>query len=122
MSKILLVEDDPLISNIYQMSLRRAGYDIEVIASGSGVVNKIKENDYDLLLLDLVLPEKSGFEVLEEIHRGGIDEDLKIIVLSNLGQKEKVERALEMGAEEYLIKAHFTPKEVVAKIRDVMES
>lgn len=119
--RTLLVEDDPLISNIYHTSLERAGYEVETVVNGARVLSKLREGEYDLLLLDLVLPEKSGFEVLRELNREGLNENLKVVILSNLGQKEKVDKALEMGVERYLVKAHYTPKEVVAEIRKVME-
>lgn len=120
MSKILLVEDDKLISNIYKASLEKAGHEVDTLSKGSKVKNKLKGGEYDLLLLDIVLPEMNGFEVLREIDPS-VKEDLKILVLSNLGQKEKIEKALNLGAGQYMIKAHYTPKEVVAKIREIMK-
>ena len=120
--RILLVEDDPLISRIYATSLERAGLEVDTLISGAKVVDEIREKDYDLLLLDLVLPEKNGFEVLRDIHRENLGGKVKILVLSNLGQKEKIEKALEMGAGQYLIKAHYTPREVVEKITAILEN
>jgi len=80
---------------------------------------------FDLLVLDIVLPQIDGWEILEKIGNWKLEignlRDLKIVVLSNLGQKEDVEKAFNMGATKYLIKAHYTPTEVVEEIKQVLE-
>jgi len=123
MKSILLVEDDPFLIDIYTTKLKEEGFSVEVAAGGEEGLKKLKEKSFDLLVLDIVLPRIDGWKILEEIknplqrYGGG----LKIIVLSNLGQKEEVEKGLKLGAIKYLIKAHYTPSEVVEEIRKILK-
>lgn len=113
--KILLVEDDPFIVDMYTLKLKEAGFEVETAADGRKGLDKIKEGSHDLVLLDIVLPIVDGFEVLQTLKREGVKHP-PIVLLTNLGQKEDVERGLALGAADYLIKANFTPAEVVEKI------
>lgn len=125
MKKILLVEDDPFLIDIYTTKLKEGGFSVEVATGGEEGLIKLRERSFDLLVLDIVLPRIDGWKVLEEIKNQGLKDknlkDLKIIVLSNLGQKEEVEKGLKLGATKYLIKAHYTPSEVVEEIRKIMK-
>jgi len=123
MKSILLIEDDLFLIDIYTTKLKEEGFSIEVAASGEEGLRKLKEKKFDLLILDIVLPKVDGWEILEKVKKiphqyGG---ELKIIVLSNLGQKEEVEKGLKLGATKYLIKAHYTPSEVVDEIKEVLK-
>jgi DNA-binding response OmpR family regulator len=117
MKKILLVEDDPFLIDIYTTKLKAAGFSVEVAKDGQEAIRKLNEKTPDLLLLDIVLPQIDGWEILEKARNF---EKLKILVLSNLGQKEEVEKGLKLGATKYLIKAHYTPSEVVEEIKKVL--
>jgi DNA-binding response OmpR family regulator len=75
----------------------------------------------DLLLLDVVLPKKDGFEILAELRKDARTKDLLVILLTNLGQKPDVERGIKLGADDYIIKAHYTPTEVVEKIAKLLK-
>jgi len=115
--RILLVEDDRFLSDMYSTKLAESGFEVELAVDGEEGLAKIKEKKPDLVLLDIVLPKKDGFEIMQEVRK---DESLKnvlIIALTNLGQKEEVEKGMKLGANDYIIKAHFTPTEVDAKIR-----
>lgn len=118
--KILLVEDDALIVQIYKGQLEKEGCEVQSVSSGDRALRRFEKEDFDLVLLDLVLPEKSGFEVLRDMKKKDLLEKTKVVVLSNLGEKEKVEKAMNLGAVSYLIKAHFTPPEVVDKIKEIL--
>ena len=119
---ILLVEDDSFISGMYQTKLSSLGYQIELVEDGQAAWERISNGPLpDLVLLDVVLPKKDGFEVLEEIRGGKETKDLPVILLTNLGQKPDIERGVKLGADDYIIKAHFTPSEVVEKIQKVLE-
>lgn len=120
MKTILFAEDDPLLIEIYTQKLKESGFSIEVAERGEDVLRRLKEKKFDLLLLDIVLPEFSGWEILEKIRAQEEFKDLKVIILSNLGQKSDVEKGLKMGAAKYLIKAHYTPSEVVKEIIDTL--
>lgn len=117
MVKILLVEDDPFISEIYIKKLETSGFEVVNVTSGKAVLKEIKEQKFDLVLLDLVLPEMSGTEVLREIrHNRDYDENLKIVVFSNLSSPEDREQVLKLGANGFISKTEFSPSEVVKEI------
>lgn len=118
--KILLVEDDPFLSDIYTTKIKEAGFEIDVTGDGDEVISKIKEKKPDLLLLDIVLPHLDGWEIAKQIKEDADLKNLKIIILSNLGQKSEVEKGLGLGAVKYLIKAHYTPSEIVEEIKKVL--
>ncbi|KPJ55207.1 hypothetical protein AMJ47_01715 [Parcubacteria bacterium DG_72] len=121
MRKILLVEDDPFLVDIYSTKLKEAGFLIEVAQDGEEALRKIKEIVFDLILLDIVLPTVNGWEILRNIRRDPNLKALKVVVLSNLGEKEEVEKGLEAGATRYLVKAHYTPTEVIKEIKQILE-
>ena len=124
MKKILLVEDDQFLIDIYTTKLKDSGFSVEVAKEGESALRKLNEEKFDLLLLDIVLPQIDGWEILEKIKNEKLKtknlENLKIVILSNLGQKEEVERGLKLGATKYLIKAHYTPSEVVEEIKEIL--
>ncbi|MDP2641478.1 MAG: response regulator [Candidatus Yanofskybacteria bacterium] len=114
MKRILLVEDDPLLIEIYQTKLKASGYEVHIAQDGEKAIRALQQETPDVMILDLVLPRKDGWEVLEAIRGAGARP--KILVLSNLGQKEEIKRAMELGVDKYLIKAHFTPSQVVEEL------
>ncbi|MFH1462395.1 MAG: response regulator [bacterium] len=122
MRHILLVEDDPFLIDIYSTKLKESGFSVEVASEGEEALRKIQEKKPDLLLLDIVLPQVDGWEILKNIKSQENLKSLKVIILSNLGQKEEVKKGISLGAVKYLIKAHFTPTQVVAEIKKVLES
>ena len=128
MKTILLVEDDPFLIDIYRTKLREAGFKLELATDGEEALKKVKENNSrqkplwpDLLILDIVLPHIDGWEVLRKVRQEPAFKNLKVIILSNLGQKLEVEKGLKMGAVKYLIKAHHTPSEVVEEIKKIIK-
>ena len=106
--KILLIEDDQPISKAYKDGLRRAGFAVAHIKDGRNAIAEIKRIGPDIILLDLIMPEKNGFEVLEEINKDTEISDLPIIVLSNLYGDIYRERVIKFGINDYLVKADFT--------------
>lgn len=122
MSKILLVEDDPFLMDIYSQKLKRSGFDVNVESDGSKVLAVIKEQKPDLLMLDIVLPEMDGWEILEELSKDSQFSTLKVMVFSNLGQKAEVEKGMKLGAIKYLIKADYTPSEVIEEVKKLLKN
>jgi len=118
---VLLVEDDPFIADIYTTKLKEANFEVDVVTDGENVLTKLKEKKPDLVVLDIVLPCIDGWEILSKIKQDFKLKDLKVLVLSNLDQKEEVEKGLKLGVVKYLIKAHHTPSEVVEKIKHCLE-
>ena len=121
MKKILLIEDDPFLVEIYSTKLKEAGFSVVVAGDGDGGLKKMKEGVPDLLLLDIVLPGLNGWEILRDIEEDKNLSNLKIVILSNLGEKEEVEKGLKLGAVRYLVKAHYTPSEVVEEIKKILK-
>ena len=119
--KILLVEDDDFVSGMYSTKLTMAGYDVVIAKDGKEGLSMLLQENPDLVLLDIVLPKVDGFQVLERIKKHQIYKDLPVILLTNLGQKEDVEKGLQLGADDYTIKAHFTPNEVIQKIEKLLQ-
>ncbi len=120
---ILLVEDDSFISGMYYTKLVSLGHEVKVSEDGEIAWEQLQKDPLpDLLLLDVVLPKKDGFEILEGLRKDERTKKLPIILLTNLGQKPDVERGIKLGADDYIIKAHYTPTEVVDKITKLLES
>lgn len=122
MSKILIVEDDTFISRMYEAKLNNLGYDVKIAENGQDGLQIVKEWLPDLILLDLILPILDGFEVLKELKADINFKNIPIIILSNLDQKENIEKGISLGADDYIIKAQFTPSEVVEKIEKCLKS
>ena len=117
MKKILIIEDDKFLRELITQKLFKEGYEVSEAVDGEEGLKKLKEEKPDLVLLDLILPGIDGFEVLARTREESTLSSIPVIILSNLGQKEDVEKGLKMGAVDYLIKAHFTPGEIIEKIK-----
>jgi len=115
--KILLIEDDPFISRICKNGLERSGFNVITAGEGEEGIKKAREQNPDLILSDLVMPHRNGFETLEQLKKDKQLKDIPIIILSNLGQESDIKKIKELGAIDYLIKSDFKIKEVVEKIK-----
>lgn len=119
--KILIIEDDDFLLTMYSSKLEIEGYKVFAATDGEkGVKLAIKEKP-NLILLDLLLPKKDGFTVLKELRENNSTKDIPVIVLTNLSQKSDVEKCYTLGINDYLIKAHFIPSEVIVKIKRLLE-
>ena len=118
---VLLVEDDTFLANIYKTKFDMEGFKVSVSENGEEGLGDAKKKKPDIILLDILLPKMDGFTVLEKLKEDSSVKDIPVILLTNLGQKDDVSKGLEMGAEDYLIKAHFKPSEVVDKVKKVLE-
>ena len=114
---IMLVEDDPFVMEIYQTKLEQTGFEVVGILNGVEALKKMDEVNPDLILLDILMPYMDGLEVLEKIKKSKKFKNIPVIMLTNFSQKEEVDRGMELGASDYLIKSHFTPSEVLKKIK-----
>lgn len=117
---ILCIEDDLFIADMYARSLRKAGYEVEIISNGADAIKQAIAKQYDLILLDVMLPEKEGSEILQEL-RGGEDKVPKsrILVLTNFDQDDESKMAMEKRADGYLIKADITPRRLIEIIESL---
>jgi len=115
--KIAIMEDEELILNLLERKLIKEGYELLVARNGEEGLKLIKEKKPDLLLLDIIMPIKGGFEVLEEMQKDDNLKDIPIIIISNSGQPVEIDRAQKLGAKDWLIKTDFDPQEVIDKIK-----
>ena len=118
---ILIVEDDIFLAEIYQKKFEMEGFKVSMASNGEKGLADIKKKRPDIVLLDILLPKLDGFAVLEATKEDSSVKNIPIILLTNLGQKDDVQRGLDEGAVDYLIKTHFKPSEVVDKVRKVLE-
>ena len=115
--KILIVEDDSFVLDIYQTKLSQEGYTVIEAKNGVEGMKILEKEKPDLILLDIVMPYMDGIEVLKKIKENKELNKIPVILLTNLSQKEKINVGLGLGASDYLIKSHFTPSEVMDKIK-----
>lgn len=118
----MIVEDDEHISKVYEIKFAREGFAVSVARDGIEAVTKIAAEKPDIILLDLMVPKKDGFGVLEDIKKIPELVHIPVLVLSNLGQKSDQERALGLGANEYLVKVDHPIQDVVEKVKGYMAS
>ncbi|MEK7560812.1 MAG: response regulator [Patescibacteria group bacterium] len=116
--KILIVDDDPFIVDMYVLKFKDQGFEVEIASDGKSGWEKVQKFAPDLILLDVVMPSVDGFDLLQKIKSG--KSPAKIILLTNLGQKDDIEKGRQLGADDYLIKAHFTPTEIVDKAKEIL--
>jgi CheY-like chemotaxis protein len=119
--KILIVEDDKFLRELMSKKLITLGYEVVSAADGESGLVMIKETKPDVVLLDLILPGINGFEVLEKAKQDPEITNIPVVILSNLGQGEDIEKGLALGAKDFLVKAHFTPQEIVNKLKSILE-
>lgn len=117
---VLVVEDDVFLSGIYQKKFEMENFRVFTADNGEKAITEAKKKKPDIILLDILLPKLDGFAVLEKLKSDPEVKNIPVILLTNLGQKDDVEKGLEAGAADYLIKAHFKPSEVVEKVRSVL--
>ena len=116
---IFIIDDDPFILDMYVLKLKEQGFAVDTANDGRTGLEKIREQKPDVVLLDVVMPAMDGFEVLQAIKKDYPTPPPHIVFLTNFGQKEDIERGMELGAEDYIIKAHFTPSEVAEKVKSI---
>ena len=119
--KILIIDDDEFLLDMYAVKFNEEGFEVDVARGGKEALDKIKEGVYpEVVLLDVVMPGMDGFELLGAIRKESLIPASKIIILSNLGQKEHLDKGKSLGVADYIVKAYFTPSEVVKKVNEVL--
>ncbi len=118
---ILLVEDDVFVSDIYQTKISSEGYEVILAENGLEAIKKLEKSIPDLILLDIIMPYMDGMETLRKIKSEEKWKKIPIILLTNLSDKEKIEETLGVGADDFLIKSHFTPSEVISKVNMLLK-
>lgn len=118
--KVLLVEDDKMIIDMYTLKFTQEGYDVLQAENGKDGLEMAKKQNPNIVLLDIILPQMDGFTVLKSLKADANTKDIPVVLLTNLGQDGDVKKGLELGAVDYLIKANFTPSQVVDKVKSLL--
>jgi len=118
---VLCVEDEHLISELYSRALNKAGYEVTVIPDGVEALAKAKTKNYDIILLDLMIPNLTGIEILRTLKDPKLDPPIKskVVIITNLEQSDEVKADIEKQADGYLIKAELTPHELVEFVNSI---
>jgi DNA-binding response OmpR family regulator len=120
MTKIMLVEDEVFIQELYEMVLKKEGFEVEAYSDGNEAVKALQANTYDLVLLDIMLPGKDGLQILTELRAMPNHKDTRVIMLTNLGNEHVMEKTNELGITGYIIKADNTPFQIVEKVKEIL--
>ena len=120
MRTILVAEDDSFLASAYRIKLSNVGYEVIIVSDGEKVLQELGKKIPDILLLDLIMPGKDGFETLKDIRPQKKYEKLPIIVASNLGQSEDIQRAKQLGATDYIVKSDLSLEELSEKIKSYL--
>ncbi len=119
--KILIIDDDEFLLDMYAIKFRQSGFETEACSGAVEALEKIRNGlGAEVVLFDLVMPNMDGFEFLRTLKKENLLEGSKLIVLSNLGQEEDVKKGMALGANDYIVKAYYTPSEVVTKVNSVL--
>jgi DNA-binding response OmpR family regulator len=117
---ILIIEDDKFLGALMVKKITAAGLKASWSAEGGQGFSKAKEEKPDLVLLDIILPDMEGFEVLKNLKDEDSTKAIPVVILSNLGQKEEIEKGMNLGASDYLVKAQMTPEEILEKVKKLL--
>ena len=118
--RLAIIEDDKFLRDLIVRKLTNEGFEVKEAETGEDGLEVLRKTPPQLLLLDILLPGMSGYEVLEAIKKDDKLRNIPVIMLSNLGQKEEIERAESLGAKDFLIKAKYTPGEIVARVKEIL--
>lgn len=121
MNHVLVVEDEDFLVRALKDNLTSEGYSVAVATDGEQVFDELKKKTPSLILLDLLLPKKNGFDVLKEIRQSPEWQLIPVVILSNLGEDSEIKRALELGANDYFVKSQHPIQEVIEKVREYLE-
>lgn len=119
--KILLVEDETFIADLYAHHLSKSGFEVKIANDGTTGLKLLESETFDILLLDIMLPEINGLEILRQWRAKNPQSAMPVILLTNLGQDAVIKEGFSLGAQGYLIKASYTPEQIVSEIKNVLD-
>lgn len=117
---VLIVDDDEFLLEMYALKFKEEGFVVEIAKTGRDALEKVASIKPNIVLLDVVLPEMDGFSILQKMRAEKNSSTPLIVMLTNLSQKDDTERGMRLGADDYIVKAHYTPSEVVEKVRKLL--
>lgn len=119
--RVLIVEDDQFLRELLDRKLKAEGFNVQTTIEGESALTQVKEFKPEIVLLDIILPGVDGFSILEQLKSDAEVSNIPVVMLSNLGQKDDVDKGMKLGAVGYLVKAHFTPGDIVNKVNEVLK-
>ncbi len=120
MAKILIVEDDKVLNDAYSLILKKAGHHTTSAKDGEEALEQAETEEPDIILLDLLMPRMNGLQFLQEYDLLNRHPDVKVVILSNIGNDSEVEKAMQLGAYKYIVKAHATPEDLSALVNHLV--
>jgi len=120
MTKIAIIEDDPVISQMYCMKFEADGFDVQLANNGKRGVELVEAFTPDMILMDLQMPEMGGAEALAVLRRSDFAKDIPVIILTNLGEEEAPKEIRGLGIHSYIVKADLTPRQVVQRVKEAL--
>lgn len=119
--KILVIEDDKFLRDLMELKLKQEEYQVFTAVDGEDGVKTAKAEKPELILLDIILPNMSGWDVLKALKADPNLSNVPVVLLTNLGEEADVQKGIELGAVDYMVKAHFTPEEIITKVITVLK-
>lgn len=119
--KVLLVEDEEFIRDLFKRQLDLSGFTTDAFGTGRDGLMAISKNAYDLVLLDIMLPDINGLQILQSIRQNPVTKPVAVVLLTNLGQDAVIKQGFELGADGYLVKAAYTPDQIVQEVKNIMQ-
>jgi two-component system response regulator AdeR len=120
MTRIAIIEDDPVISQMYRMKFEADGFEVALANNGKRGVELVKDFVPDMILLDLQMPVMGGAEALEIIRKAEWGKNIPVIILTNMGEEESPKSIRDLGIHSYIVKANFTPRQVVQSVKEAL--
>jgi two-component system, OmpR family, alkaline phosphatase synthesis response regulator PhoP len=119
---VLVVEDDKFLSGVHENKLSKEGFEVALAKNGEEAMAMARAKKPDIILLDLIMPVKDGFETLKELKADSALKDIKVLILSNLSQEEDKQKVMDMGAVDYIVKANVAFKEIVEAVKKILQN
>jgi len=118
--KIIIAEDEPVLIEMYKLYFERAGYEVLKASNGRECIDFVKNEKPNIILLDILMPKVDGWEVLKQLKTDPETKKIPILVFSNLGQTQEIQKGLDLGADDYVVKSNMTPKELLEKVEGML--
>ena len=118
--RILIIEDDIPLYNLYAAELKFNGYDVSNVSDGLVAFNAVKTQKPDIVLLDIVLPGRNGVDILQDIKSDASTQDTKVIMLTNYGGDANINKSIELGADDYILKYNVVPSDISSKVSTIL--
>ena len=120
MQKMIIAEDDPMLQDVYKMKFSNSGFEVFMAENGKVALEILKKEKVDIVITDSIMPEMDGVELIKNLRGGEYDPNMKIIMLSNMSEKEDRDKVMQLGANGFIAKADFTPAELIVEVKKIL--